>query len=276
MFDELLDLYDDYSDNAILADNRFVNQVFVIVNKYHSLGEYLKSVYVTNQDSEYRSIDKVININLDIINKIFGKLQRILSREDYVYLYNLVAIETIFHELEHVYQEELKFNEEFNIEKALLVLADPVSLLSNLSENPNLIERIRIYRKLKKHRRYYDKRHDRAPHERIANLRAYAKSIALINDYDIENDGIKYYCTITAELINKQLLNGYKLSTDKTNSPSIDYLIGMKGSPNSIIIDNSKDFFYDMKIDKKDRLLYGLELYKNEYLEILEKSKKVI
>ena len=275
MYDELLDLYDDYSSSSRFADNSFVNQVFVIVNKNHPLGKYLTNVFVTDKDSEYRSIDKTINISLIDIDRVFGSLRKNLSKEDYVYLFNLIAMETIFHELEHVYQEELKFSNELNIEKTLLILSDPLSILSNLSENPNLIERIKIYSKLRKHRRYYNKRHNRAPHERIANLRAFAKSLTLISDYNVDNNGIKLYCNITANLIGKQLLNGYTLIGDKTNSPSLDYLIGMKNTDNRFIIENNKDYFCNMEINKKDRLLYGLELYEDEYLEVLKNNEKV-
>ena len=166
----------------------------------------LKEVFVVNNESEYLSISKTINISLLDIDRAFHHFKKSISNEDYVYLYNLVTLETIFHEIEHVYQEELKFSDEMSMEKTLLLLADPFGLLIDLSENPNFIERIKILSKLKKHNKYYDKRHNRDPHERIANLRAYAKTIAMINDYNIDNEGIKLYYVITDDLINKQII----------------------------------------------------------------------
>ncbi len=271
MFLELLDLYDDYSSNKKLADYKFINQVFIIVNKYHPLGEHLTQVFVSNKGSEYISLTKTINIDLSEISKTYSIAKKKISYEDYIYLYNLIVIGTIFHELEHVYQEELKISKTFNIEKALLVLSDPLAILEKLEEDSSFIDHIKIYIKLRRHRRYYNKNHNRAPHERIANLRSYANTIAMLNDYDKENNGLLFFYAITKDSLQKQLLNGYQLVGDITNSPSLDYIVNMKYGNNDLIVRDN--FFHDMKIDTKTRILCGLELTKDEYIGLYNDTR---
>ncbi len=271
MNDELLDLLDNYCSNGKLVDNHFVNQVFVIINKYRSLGKYLEAVYVTNKKSEYLAIDKTINISLIDVMKALRSIAKILDNEDYVYLFNVVVLETIFHELEHVYQEELKFSDDESIERTLIVLSDPIIMLNGLISNPNLINGIKMRIRLKRYKRFYDHHHNLAPHERLANLKAYQGTISLLEEYNCENDGIKLFYDMTSELINRQLINGYKLVGDITNSPSLDFLSKMKNTPNKYIIDNSP-CLHDLEVLPETRLLCGLKLSKDEYLDL---SKRI-
>ena len=82
MFDEILDLYHNYVSNNLYADNNFVNQVIVIINKYHPLGKYLHEVYVTNKKSEYLPIVKTINICLDESYKLVRRLKPLINEEE--------------------------------------------------------------------------------------------------------------------------------------------------------------------------------------------------
>lgn len=269
MYDELLDLYDNYVTNHKYADNTFVNQVFIIINKYHSLGKYLKEVYVTNGCSEYLPIDQVINIGLNEINQLIKGLKDQLQ-DDYVYLYNLFVIETIFHELEHVYQEEKKDSEE-DIESFLLLLSDPIILTLDFVEHENIINHIKLKLRAHRQKKYYEKNHDLAPQERIANLRSSSKTIDLINNHSNPNKGIAAYHLITNDIINKLLVKGYHLNGDKTNSPSLDYLKGMRGTDNKRLVNFIG--FHDLSISYANRLLYGLELTSDEYSDLLNVIK---
>ena len=266
MYEELLDLYDNYVSNHKYADNIFVNQVFIIVNRYHPIGKYLKEVYVTNKDNEYKCIDKIININLQQIYKAVSKLSDVLE-DDFVYLYNLVVLETIFHELEHVYQEEVKDKGENNLETFLLVLSDSLVVFPLDIDYRNLVNRIKLKLKSRRINKYYHKNHDMAPYERMAEIRAYGNTINLIGEYSTYNLGIVAYCELVNHMLGATFKNGYKIIGDKTNSPSLDYIRGMKGSNNKEFVDFH--VFHDMNICLQDRLLYGLELTKDEYHDLL-------
>ena len=268
MENELIDLYDNYSSNHIMAESKFVNQIPIIINKYHNISEYLKQINITNGETEYSSIDKTININLLIINKAFHRAREVLNENEYIYLYNLVVLETMFHELEHVYQEELKYSNEYSIEQALILLSDPYVLIPDIESSLNFIKYIKLLYKAHNYRKYYDKNHNLAPHERIANLRSYTSVLSLIDDYPEKNNGTSFYSYIANELRNIQIIKGYKLINDITNSPSLDYFKNMKGCNLLNTIDNS--IFHDMNIPFEDRLLCGLELTKEEYNFLVE------
>lgn len=273
MYEEILDLYDDYCSNMRFADNQFVNQIFIIINKYHNLGNYLKEVYVTkDKDSEYSSVDKTIDISLVSVFRTFKKLRKKMKKEDYIYLHNIVVIEIIFHELEHIYQEEVKFSTMNNLEQLLLLFSDPLIVIDTLRTRPNFIEQIKISSQLRRHRKFYNKNHNSAPHERIANIRSYRNIIALLDCYEPDQKGLDIYYQIVTNLINKQLRHGYVLIGDKTNSPSLDYLLHTE-SIRDYIIDNPNIFDND-GISKEDRILYGLSLKESDYNVLLKGTEE--
>ena len=271
MYDELLDLYDDYVSNNKYADYNFVNQVFIIVNKYHPIGEYLKNVYISDKENEYISVDKTINISFNQIYNVTYKLKDIL-KNDYVYFYNLVVLETIFHELEHVFQEEIKDKGENNIETFLLVLSDPIRIVNLEYNYSNIINTIKLILKIRRQKKYYQKNHDIVPYERLANLRSYHRTLTLLTDYDKENNDISTYYKVVNTLINSALLKGYRLLGEKTNSLSLDYLAGMKVKDNKDFI--KFNIFHDENMKKEERVLYGLELSKDEYNGLLDNAKE--
>ena len=120
--------------------------------------------------------------------------------------------------------------------------------------------------------KHYKKNHDLAPHERIANLRAAGTTLDLIKNYKEKQEGIITYKLVNTMSTSKSLIKGYVLNGDKTNSPSLDYLKGMKGTENSKYVGVSE--FHDDSIPYEDRLLYGLELSSNEYNNLFETVKE--
>ena len=275
MYDELLNLFDDYSSKNLYADIIFINQVFIIMSKYHPVGKYLKQIFIHKKRCQYLPDKKTINISLNVIEKSINKLKPKLNKEDYVYLYNLMVLETIFHEMEHVYQEELKLSSDINLEKSLLVLTDPLLFIPELkNSNNNFITRLKIRFKLRKNYRYYHRNHDLAPIERMGNINTCSKMIELVKNYNQSNEGIDIFYTLISTLLSNQLLKGYKIIGDRTNNPTIDYLLGMKEPIVNDIILNT-DYFNDISHPFETRVSCGLVLTSNEYDELSSRVRNI-
>ena len=275
MYDELLNLFDDYSSINKYADEKFVNEAFKIINKYNPMGKYLKSINIVKTRSQYFPDRQIINYSLNDITVATKRLKKKISVSDHVYLYNLMVIETIFHEIEHVYQEELKLSDEMNMEKVLLVLTDPLLYISGLKENNNkFIYKLKLRYKLYKHNKYYLKHHDLAPFERIANIHACNKMIDLVDNYNIDNNGIEVFYKLISNLLGDQLLKGYKIIGDKTNNPTVDFMLGMK-EPIANELINGSDYFYTFDHSFDTRVTCGLTLSSDEFEALKEKVRAI-
>ena len=272
MIDELTELNNQYGKNHTFVDEEFIGDVVGTYASKHKIFDELNGVIIKDKGPTfYSSITGNITFNPTTVHhKTFKEL---LTPEEYIYLYNLRSTFRLLHELDHVRQERVINNDPLTMEKKLLILNDNRIFIPNGSEK-NKLEVIRkIIHSFQYYHFYYNKNHDRAPSERIANLVALSMVQEVLSRLDEQdNRGIKCYTVFTNNQMIKQMLNGYTLIGDMTNSPSIDYLEGMKHTRNKEMIANDNSF-KENDLSTKERLLYGLYLTKEEFTELEESVK---
>jgi len=273
MNEELAKLVDKYSSERKLVDRSFIDKVCFDLVDYYDLHDYLKDVKINDlcskhgSGSSYHPYNKTMSIEL-CHNKNYKKLLKSSFDEEHHYWYNLFVLMSILHEMEHVKQEKLKEEKYTSLESSLIYLNDILD--PKMDEDVrNFISRIV---KLIRYGNYYTRNHDKAPIERLANLRSYKDIIDIINKIDkFDLETLLMYKYYTIDLFTNQLECGYKLIGDKTNSPSVDYLCGMKSTHNKELIMNSNLLTSD-GLNTRDKMTYGLELLKEEYEYMKDKS----
>ena len=267
MNEELAILVDKYSSNNKYVDKAFVDRVCLDLVDFYNLHDYLKDVTVNDFDiksggaSSYHPHNKTMSIELCSSKKYLRKLDERFLKDHY-YWYNLYVLMSILHEMEHVKQEKLLENRFDTIESSLIYLNN---ILDSTINDKGLRNKILGHFKIIRYGSYYTRNHDKAPIERLANIRSFKDIVDIINIIDKEDlDAIAVYKGYTLDLMLDQIRCGYKLDKDKTNSPSLDYLRGMKSTNNKELINRLRIFKSD-SLSLTDKLTYGLDLDKEEY-----------
>ncbi len=276
MIYELIELLTHYKNRY--ADNYFVNQVLIIISKYHDISGYIKDLLVIDKknsfESSYNFYKKTLTINL--YQEHNKEISKHLINDDYIYYFNLSVLKTILHEFEHIMQEKKKVSKEDSIEKKLIVLNDITCIIDKNEFNKEpFIKRIKLKRDLRSYHKYYLDNHDLAPVERMANIRSSSNMKLITDEIKDKNTGVIAFSFISEFQFFDQLMNGYYLIDDITNSPSLDFLSNMKKTNNREIINNDLGL-NDFSLSFENRLLYGLKLTKEEYntISLLNNGKK--
>ena len=273
MFLEFIDLFDNYTKKDKFADMKYVNQFYVIVRKFYDISKQLEDIIETKKNTAYNPYGKILRVNLPFEFKYLNSVKDLCSDKDFKCLYNMDMLETLMHELEHMFQQELIEGNNDSIEKRILALGDHNQYYSKdkYEGNFKLLQPIKILYHLLWFRKYYNNNHDLAPEERIANLRSYDKMYYILNMLNEHNKGLTLYESHLDIDFNKKLFLGYSVVdiflNGYTNSPSLDFLKNMKYTNNEekIIEDLSLN---DMNIPYMDRVLYGLSLTRDEYVNM--------
>ena len=271
MFLEILDLLDSYCIKEEFVDMKFVNQFYIIIKKYYDIGKYLENIIDTNKNTAYSSYNRILRVNIPFEFEYLDSVKNSVSSREFVYLFNFDIVETLLHELEHMFQQELIEGNTDSVERKLLALGDHNQYYSK-DKYEGYFKIFKLFRAMLHtlwFRKYYRNLHDQAPNERIANLRSFDKMYYILdlvgNTY--HNDGLVLYESHLDYDLDKQLFLGYQeevLDSGYTNSPSLDFLSGMKHTDNEKEIREDISLF-DINIPYMDRVLYGLSLTKDEY-----------
>lgn len=263
------EIVDDYNRKNKLVDKSFVDSICINYVNTHNLNKYLRDVYVTNRSLKYghgvyNSFDKTLTIQLK--DELPIELQSKLGDEATPY-YNLFVLRLLFHELEHVRQEKLMYEDDSSLESLLIKLNNYLFLKSEFNDN-NIIDRIKDRIELISYFKYYRKYQYYAPIERMADIKAYQDLKETMDDSQIEIAS-KVHTEFNRDNdldLNATIKSGYRLIGNKTNSPSLDYLKNIRFLKDILderrIIEKSKD------LDLKERLYLGLSISKDEFDKI--------
>jgi len=222
-----------------------INDIEIIVKnllEIYDVDEYLKNIRYTNSKTlyvgAYDSIKKelifnykkILSVILNIKKESFFKVY-----DNYILYFNIVILQIIMHEFEHIYQQKVIYNidnEYSEFLKKFLYIQDTIS------------------------KKYYEI----CPEERTAEILSYEKinnSMEYMSDFNIEIKDI-----INTDYI-QRTIRGYKYYNDKFIVPTYEYLK---------YCDMTIDFDFFNKIKElNERLLYGLEVSNEEILPIKKK-----
>ena len=252
MIDKILEIINEYKMNQLLGDSRFVNKMVIVLVDYYDLHKYLDRVDVissnsTKNGSRYNSFNKHLIINL---SEDYDLKKSLEMKDNYYRWYNLELTATILHEVEHIIQEKYKKEHPHDFESKITERCDI------LPSGYNIKERIKNYITFRK----YARCHDIVPIERMANYNANNTLEEIIDGLDshttLDKSVIKSYRSYFDERKAKQLLAGYELRGNYTNSPTMEYLNLIKKDENISI---------PRELSPEKRLYLGLSLTRDEY-----------
>jgi hypothetical protein len=282
MYTSIAKVLYDYEINKRLADEEFVCRIIEIVSNYNNLSKYIKKIEVTNKESNkdsYYDSDGSIFINknaVDVeVNAQSEYLKAVTGYDNRIMNHNLSVLETILHEMDHVYlekeqdQDESKYNK--FIEIATLAAGADIPSKNILIKLKNKFND--MYNKM-----IYDAYHDLAPFERRANIQSLRGIKHVINE--LKKSDLNVSSIYGSNYIYTNKLNGkekefYESNGIVTNSPSYDYLNSLSTTE---LISEMTDLYNANRIDSlesdskeysvKERLLYGLQLSDQEFKSI--------
>ena len=276
MDEELARLVDSYSSGKRFADKQFIDSACYDLVSYYDLHDYLKHVNAIRSFSKYTDGSsyfprmKIMSIELCKSRKYIRQLSKDYP-DDYHFWYNLFVLKCILHEMDHVKQEKTRESKIDTIESSLIYLNN----ILDESINTGFLSKLLSSVKVNRYGSYYAKNHDLSPIERLANINAYKELIDIINimDKDDLEAVVDFKCSTIKDFL-EQIRFGYRLDGDMTNSPSLDYLCGMKSTNNKELISKLRILKVD-GIDIKDKLKYGFALKKDEF-EIVNDDVKTL
>lgn len=257
MQNEILNIVYYYSFNYKLPDKEFFMSIINIILQYNELNDYIVDInFNCDGMAGYKYISGILSFNISKIIDASIKNSDICNDKPKYEKYMFIcfnAIETMFHEFEHIRQVKVyNTSSKGTFERELIG-----DNLKCLSLNPCV----------------YQKEHDLFTIERLAILKSQLDVLDVIC-LDIE---IPSY-------IEKKFLDYYNWFVEfyyRNNTyPLLKYVEKVRASIyyDNILIDknNTKKILKKSKKDMTtyDRLLYGLPIDKDEYMNILEKSMK--
>lgn len=269
MIEEIADIVDEYNRQKRYPDNAFVNRICISYINANKLNKYLKDVRtddisLKNGGSNYNPFTKVLAVDLT-----GGRipLLQIVLRDKYLYFENLQKLRMVLHELNHVVEERTLENNDGSIEFELVKLNNynyfyPMYMKE---DNPTIIDTLKGRIKLFRYGMYYNRNHDLAPIERIADIRSYNMTYEILKKIDTKKIDRAYteFVYYACKNMNDTLERGYKMMGDKSNSPSIDFLKGLKDL--RYIVDEYDFDEESKKLSFEDKVLYGMKLNKEEF-----------
>ena len=261
MKEEIYSILSIYNNNHNYVDEDFVDDVFSIVRKNYNLRDYAKyySVLDMNDLANYNKSFRLILINLK--KERLSEIKKEYPEVHYLF-YNARVILDIIHEFIHADNYRI-MNENINDNELLYQL---LNLANPRIYNNDLLAPI----KQKIVNNYYLKNWVKDPDERRANI---ISGIETMNVLDLIPDDVYGKEQLLKRMlytINNNCMKGYRLIGDKTNSPSIEYVSNIPFSKNkNYIKTNYMQKLLNEDLSLYNRLLYGLSLSKEEYINYL-------
>ena len=272
MYDDIKELLTQYNNKKLFVDEDFVNALCEIIRDNRKLNNLINNWYFDPEMKafgEYNSNNSCIRFNLQSDGYVHSKE----IHPDYPYLfYNFEVLMGIFHEFAHVDQLK-KMNEIF----------DCGDIKEYLKKNDNLIETIILYLSMnysinypndllfKIIKRiqfsYYCHNHDNDPIEREADIKS-AKEAKIIIDKmedDEETELLKKYINL---IRNIDFISGYKLKGNTTNNLCLSYFLHKPFFQEKDFLKQIIPLFQNLNTPLYTRILYGLPLTRNEYINL--------
>lgn len=261
MQNEILNIVYYYSFNYKLPDKEFFMSIINIILKYHKLNDYIVDINF-NYDgiAVYKYISKILSFSIpSIIEKSDEVFNKITFGNDDNHKYERImficfnAIKTIFHEFEHIRQAKVVNNNfESSFEK---------ELINN------------CFKCLALNYCVYQKEHDIFPIERLAILKSGLGVLDIMSlDTEIPSYIENNFYTNYNYFMELYYRNGtyplLKYVQKTRTSIYYDDILISRNNAKKILKKSNKD------MATLDRLLYGLPITKDEYMNILEKSIK--
>ncbi len=271
--EEFAKLIDDYNSKKKPVDKVFIDTICLKYVNSYNLNKYLQNVYVTNKSLKYghgvyNSFDRTLTVNIK--DDLYPNLKVLLGEEAVEYN-NLIILRLLLHELAHVSQEKLMYEgDDSSLESLLIKLNNYLYFNPNYidSKKKPIVNEIRDRLKLISYFNYYRKNQEKAPIERMADIKSYQDINKIIDNVPDNSKGkayIEFSRDNNSDLIDTSRF-GYRIMGDKTNSPSLDFLRK---------INFLKDIFDERKIldisnysDLGERLYLGLPLSRDEYIQL--------
>ena len=277
---KVLDTLNEYNEKGKYGDKKFVDNITKEIVDEYDLHNYLKKTtvhdgYVPLGINQYNPFRKELTISLDDIRK---SKPRILLGEKYPEFYNFDLLLALFHEYEHIKEEKVIHKMDKTLEEELILLNNYIYLYPNFmnEEEGSFRDKIHGTFAVWKYNYYYLFNHDKAPTERMANIKAHERISEVIEnvDQDKYKDSIREFKFYASNLFLKQIKKGYKLKGDMTNSPSLDYLSRVNILKPILfkeeILEDGKDLSY------KERVTLGLPITKDEYQQLSKETPYVL
>ena len=276
MFGELSKLYLSYNKGERIADREYVNRICSLVVHEKNIEKFLNDVYVVDNStfkpgeeikhSTFYLKSRILLVNFDDDHSVEAEAS--MSERDYLDWYNAGVLDTTLHELQHVDQESDRNLFPYTLKSQLIELTD----IDIKKPNKRFYTRLAKKPFVKILNEYYDRNHDTAPVERMAELESLEETDKVMKACGELTYGMEEFVRCQECCKRDVLLAGYKLEGDMTNSPSLDFLEGMPHSKNKKIIENNPGF-RDMSIPFEQRLLYGLSLTREEFAKVKKMTR---
>lgn len=167
------------SCNKIIDRNFILCTIEELIKEYKINKEVKIFKIIDNKDSSYSYYDRKIEINLNYereLNKtLLYETKSMLKKDSYIFLFNLLILESIYHEIEHAKQYKLVMSNKNNIESQILNL----SFYHYVEEDTNKKNLQAYIKELEKQYNYQLDYYFCNPDERLA----YIKSTNMIYKY---------------------------------------------------------------------------------------------
>ncbi len=285
MTDELRRLVWDVSSKNRMLNDREIVKLLDIEIRERDLNEYLKDICfleLQGANACYHPVEKQLiidaknmrnNMDLQFSHVNFWPIEKVKL------YHNLMIVQTLFHEIEHMEQYR----------KAQLKLSDYESRLLRLCYSATLYYerhcKEEIFENISKEGvlSYFDFESDyymEDPRERMAQIRSHQQILKLIRSFYKESADIYQH---EKNELNFERIHGYKFINDEFVAPTIAFLSEMERK------EALKIFKADMECKKllneslrdsiwqtsslEERLLFGLPIHMEEYYE---ESKKLV
>lgn len=251
MHKELAKILYEYNEQKQYANEKFVYRAISAILNSLKLNNYVDRIIVESSNlksdrqlNHYDFSTYTLNIDLPYMSHYTN---------NNIHLFNAEVLNVLLHESDHI---KLYKEIDDNIQNIDVLISKKVlELDGTLSNNKNSL--INIKKHLTAHKSYkeYLKNHDMSPIEIRANVSSYISIRQILNLIKEENDIKAYY----DDLFSKTVINNYTLSSDITNSPSLDYIHK---------IDKKYNIDLNEQYSTIYRILCGLYLTKDEYTQI--------
>lgn len=286
MNDELRRLIWDVSSKNRMLNDREILKVLDIRIRERDLKEYLKEIRfleLQGANACYHPVRKQLlidaqnmrnNMDLQLLDVDFWPVERIKLYR------NLVIVQTLFHEIEHMEQYRKAQSKLSDYESRLLRLCYSATLYyERHRKEEEIFENISKEEVLS----YFDFESDyymEDPRERMAQIRSHQQILKLIRSFYKESTDIYQH---EENELNFERIHGYKFIKEEFVAPTIAFLSGMTRE------EALKFFKVDMECKEllneslknsilrtyslEERLLFGLPIRMEEYCE---ESKKLV
>ena len=284
MYKKIANIINEYEEKKKSADEDFINRVIETVSNQYDLDKYIKKIILATKKTKYDDpyynpenytlfINKEYIIDdADFVDEFLS--ERTATRSE-VLSYNMILLQQIMHEMDHVMLEKEMAEENTDI----------LHTLTNLATNEQVVKRFNIKKIIQSRFRYlyngfmYELNHDLAPFERRAEIKSYRALNSILEELKQTdfNKGLIYgQKYIYGNKLDSVVTKPYDLLDTVTNSPAYDFM-NLLSIDKSLIpdclklynFDEEECFIQDSKTyDYDKRLLYGLQLSKDEYYNL--------